>query len=146
MPHRVVYLPAYAPTLNLIERLWWLLKKAVLYNQHYPCLTDFKAAIVFEPAPQRQKGQMGRPALKGKRRPKLNLVLTDRKTVWTSVTLTEWYGGQTRKLEYVSGTAVWYTPPSSHGAWGFGTKSTTIRVIPDNRRCVPRRLIDEDKS
>ncbi len=41
----LVYLPAYAPTLNLIERLWWLLKKAVLYNQHYPCLTDFKAAI-----------------------------------------------------------------------------------------------------
>ena len=48
---------------------------------------------------------MGRPALKGKRRPKLNAVLTDPKTVWTSVLLTEWYGGQTRKLEYVCGTA-----------------------------------------
>ncbi len=59
-------------------------------------------ASLFEPAPKRRKGQMGRPALKGKRRPKLNAVLADRKTVWTSVTLTEWYGGQTRKLEYVS--------------------------------------------
>ena len=30
--------------------------------------------------------------------------------------LTEWYGGQTRKLEYVSGTAVWYhngMPPAA---------------------------------
>src|SRR6202161_3037655 len=56
-------------------------------------------ASLFEPAPKRRKGQMGRPALKGKRRPKLNAVLTDPKTVWTSVLLTEWYGGQTRKLE-----------------------------------------------
>jgi hypothetical protein len=62
-------------------------------------------ASLFEPAPKRRKGQMGRPALKGKRRPKLNAVLADPKTVWTSVTLTEWYGGQTRKLEYVSQTA-----------------------------------------
>ena len=73
-------------------------------------------ASLFEPAPKRRKGQMGRPALKGKRRPKLNAVLADRKTVWTSVTLTEWYGGQTRKLEYVSRTAVWYhngMPPAA---------------------------------
>lgn len=35
-------------------------------------------------------------------------MLADPKTVRTSVTLTEWYGGQTRKLEYVSNTAVWY--------------------------------------
>jgi hypothetical protein len=59
---------------------------------------------------------MGRPALKGKRRPKLSAVLADPKTVWTSVMLTEWYGGQTRKLEYVSSTAVWYhngKPPAA---------------------------------
>jgi hypothetical protein len=65
-------------------------------------------ASLFEPAPKRRQGQIGRPALKGKRRPKLNTVLADPKTVWTSVTLTEWYGGQTRKLEYVSSIAVWY--------------------------------------
>jgi hypothetical protein len=78
-------------------------------------------ASLFEPAPKRRKGQMGRPALKGKRRPKLNAVLADPKTVWTSVTLTEWYGGQTRKLEYVSQTAVWYhngmPPLRSAGCW-----------------------------
>ena len=73
-------------------------------------------ASLFEPAPKRRPGQIGRPPLKGKRRPKLNAVLADPKTVWTSVTLTEWYGGQTRRLEYVSNTAVWYhngMPPAA---------------------------------
>lgn len=42
---KLVYLPAYAPNLNLIERLWWLLKKKALHNQHYPRLAEFKAAI-----------------------------------------------------------------------------------------------------
>jgi DDE superfamily endonuclease len=73
-------------------------------------------ASLFEPAAKRQKGQIGRPALKGKRRPKLNAVLVNPKTVWTSVMLTDWYGGQTRKLEYVSQTAVWYhngKPPAA---------------------------------
>ena len=65
-------------------------------------------ASLFEPAPKRRPGQMGRPPLKGKRRPKLNAVLADPNTIWTQVTLAEWYGGQTRKLEYVSNTAVWY--------------------------------------
>lgn len=41
----LVYLPAYAPNLNLIERLWWLLKKKTVWNQYFPTLADFKAAI-----------------------------------------------------------------------------------------------------
>jgi hypothetical protein len=65
-------------------------------------------ASLFEPAPVRRPGQVGRPRLKGKRTPKLNAVLIDPTTVWTRITLTEWYGGQTRELEYVSNTAVWY--------------------------------------
>src|SRR5271170_1674613 len=44
-------------------------------------------ASLFEPVAKRQKGQMGRPALKGKRRPKLGAVLADPKVVWTSVML-----------------------------------------------------------
>jgi hypothetical protein len=73
-------------------------------------------ASLFEPAAKRQKGQIGRPALKGKRRPKLNAVLVNPKTVWTAIMLSEWYGGQTRQLEYVCGTAVWYhngMPPAA---------------------------------
>ena len=65
-------------------------------------------ANLFEPAPERRPGQRGRPPLKGKPLPKLSAVLTDPKTVWTRVTMSEWYGGQTRELEYVSGVAVWY--------------------------------------
>jgi len=42
---RLVYLPAYAPNLNLIERLWWLFKRKALYNQHFPTFAGFKAAV-----------------------------------------------------------------------------------------------------
>jgi transposase len=42
---RIVYLPPYAPNLNLIERLWWFFKKKALWNTHYPTLADFRAAI-----------------------------------------------------------------------------------------------------
>ncbi|HEY4042579.1 MAG TPA: transposase [Rhodopila sp.] len=73
-------------------------------------------ASLFEPAAQRRPGRKGRPPLKGKRRPKLSAVLADPKTVWTSVLLSEWYGGQTRKLEYVSDTAVWYRSGAPPGA------------------------------
>lgn len=42
---RLVYLPAYSPNLNLIERLWWFLKKTALWNEYYPTFAQFKAAI-----------------------------------------------------------------------------------------------------
>ena len=72
-------------------------------------------ASLFEPAPERRQGLKGRPRLKGKAPPKLSAVMADPKTVWTEITMAEWYGGQTRALEYVSGTAVWYSsgmPPA----------------------------------
>jgi len=72
-------------------------------------------ANLFESAPERQPGQRGRPRLKGKRLPKLSAVLTDPSTAWTGITMAEWYGGQRRALEYVSGIAVWYAsglPPA----------------------------------
>lgn len=72
-------------------------------------------ASLFEPAPERRAGQRGRPRLKGKRLPKLSAVLADPATVWTRVTMAEWYGGQRGTLDYVCGIAVWYTnglPPA----------------------------------
>lgn len=41
----LLYLPAYSPNLNLIERLWKLVKKRCLTNRYYPTFTDFKRAI-----------------------------------------------------------------------------------------------------
>jgi hypothetical protein len=72
-------------------------------------------ASLFEPAPERRPSQKGRPRLKGEALPKLSAVLADATTAWTQVTMAEWYGGQTRALEFVSGTAVWYSsgrPPA----------------------------------
>ena len=40
-----MYLPPYSPNLNLIERLWWLLKRTAIWNRHYPTFAAFKAAI-----------------------------------------------------------------------------------------------------
>ena len=41
----LVYLPAYAPNLNLIERFWWLFKKTAIYNEYFPTFADFRTAV-----------------------------------------------------------------------------------------------------
>jgi transposase len=41
----LLYLPAYSPNLNLIERLWKLVKKRCLTNRYYPTFADFRHAI-----------------------------------------------------------------------------------------------------
>lgn len=41
----LIFLPSYSPNLNLIERLWKLFKKKVLYNKYYETLKDFQNAI-----------------------------------------------------------------------------------------------------
>jgi len=43
---RLVYLPAYSPELNLIERLWHFFKKNVLYNQYYENLDELRKASI----------------------------------------------------------------------------------------------------
>lgn len=42
----LLFLPAYSPNLNLIERLWKFVKKQCLYSIYYPDFASFKAAIV----------------------------------------------------------------------------------------------------
>ena len=42
---KLVKLPSYSPNLNLVERLWLLFKKNIIYNKFHPTLADFKAAI-----------------------------------------------------------------------------------------------------
>jgi transposase len=41
----LLFLPAYSPNLNLIERLWKFVKKEALYSRHYQDFATFKAAI-----------------------------------------------------------------------------------------------------
>jgi len=41
----LLYLPAYSPNLNLIERLWKFVKRKVLYSKYYQEFTEFKNAI-----------------------------------------------------------------------------------------------------
>jgi transposase len=41
----LLYLPAYSPNLNLIERLWRFVKKQVLYSTHYDKFATFKESI-----------------------------------------------------------------------------------------------------
>ena len=38
-------MPSYSPNLNLIERLWKLFKKKVLYNKYYERIDDFRNAV-----------------------------------------------------------------------------------------------------
>ena len=41
----LLYLPPYSPNLNLIERLWKLVKTKCLRNRYYENFGEFKAAI-----------------------------------------------------------------------------------------------------
>jgi hypothetical protein len=66
-------------------------------------------AALYEPAPPRRPGQMGRPRLKGERLPNLSLVAGDPATEWTLITVANCYGKEKRTVEVVSATAVWYS-------------------------------------
>lgn len=43
---KLVFLPSYSPELNLIERLWRVFKKNVLYNRYYKTFEEFKNACL----------------------------------------------------------------------------------------------------
>jgi hypothetical protein len=66
-------------------------------------------AALYEPAPPRKPGQMGRQRLKGKRLPNLSVVAEDPSVRWRSVVVAEWYGAEERTVEVVSNTALWYS-------------------------------------
>ena len=42
---KLLFLPPYAPNLNLIERLWKFFHKKVMYNTYYASYAEFEEAI-----------------------------------------------------------------------------------------------------
>lgn len=64
-------------------------------------------AALYEPAPPRLPGQMGRPRLKGERLPALRELLECPDAGWATMSVA-WYDGAIRTVEVVSQTAVWY--------------------------------------
>lgn len=65
-------------------------------------------ARLVAPPPPRAPRQNGRPRIVGPRLPTLDQVRANPATVWTAATLARWYGDRDRRLEYVSGDALWY--------------------------------------
>jgi hypothetical protein len=65
-------------------------------------------AARYDPAPPRDPRRVGRPRLKGARRPALEQVAADPATRWTPLLVAGWYGGGERTVEIASRTAVWY--------------------------------------
>jgi len=63
-------------------------------------------AALYEVAPERRQGQMGRPRRKGNRLPTLNEVIKNPATVWKKVRV-NWYRAE-REIEITSGTCVWF--------------------------------------
>jgi hypothetical protein len=65
-------------------------------------------ANLFEPPPPRRPGQRGRSPKKGRKLPKLAQVLANPATVWTSIMMSQWYGGKRCQLDFATATAIWY--------------------------------------
>jgi transposase len=41
----LLFLPSYAPNLNLIERLWRFVKRKAVYGRYHPTFAEFRAAV-----------------------------------------------------------------------------------------------------
>ncbi len=87
-------------------------------------------AALYEPAPPRRTGQIGRPRLKGKRLPDLAVVAEDPSTVWRTVAVADWYGDTERTVELTSDTAVWYHTglPAVPLRWVLSTSKLTLKL------------------
>ena len=81
---------------------------AALVRRGVTCVTRLRLdAALYEPAPPRQPGAVGRPRTKGPRLPTPAAVLADEGTPWRRLTVPGWYGEGERVVEVHSGTAVW---------------------------------------
>ena len=106
------------------------------------CITRLRLdAALWEPAPPRRPGTIGRPRIKGARLPHLSAVLADPAAPWRQVAVPGWYGaGGERTLDLCSGVAVWYRP---------GMPAVPIRWVllrDPRRRFDPQALLCTDPA
>jgi hypothetical protein len=81
---------------------------ATLGDHGVTCVTRLRLdAALYQPAPPRKPGAVGRPPTKGARLPTLAEVLADKTTGWQRVTVPGWYGEGDHVVEICSDTAVW---------------------------------------
>ncbi|MDI3309163.1 MAG: transposase [Acetobacteraceae bacterium] len=81
---------------------------AALLRQRITCVTRLRLdAALYQPAPPRRPGAVGRPRAKGARLPTLVEVLANKTTRWRRVTVPGWYGEGDRVVEICSDIAVW---------------------------------------
>jgi DDE superfamily endonuclease len=81
---------------------------ATLARHGVTCVTRLRLdAALYEPAPPRRPGAVGRPRTKEARLSTLTGVLADNGTPWRRVAVPGWYGEGDRVVELCSGTAVW---------------------------------------
>ena len=81
---------------------------AALAHHGLVCVARLRLdAALYEPAPPRQPGTVGRPRTKGARLPNLADLLAAGDTRWVRVTVPGWYGEGERTVEVCSATAVW---------------------------------------
>ena len=67
-------------------------------------------AALYDPAPERRPGQVGRPRKKGQRQPSLSSRLSAPNVRWRDVEVSPWYGQSACELRIATGTAVWWHP------------------------------------
>jgi DDE superfamily endonuclease len=81
---------------------------AALARRGMICVTRLRLdAALYEPAPPRRPGTVGRPRTKGARLPNLAEVLAGEATCWQQAVVPTWYGERERVVEICSATAVW---------------------------------------
>src|ERR671910_1431643 len=72
------------------------------------CITRLRLdAALYDPAPPRLPGTIGRPRTKGVRLPTLSEVLADESTPWQALVVPGWYGAGAGRIEITSASAVW---------------------------------------
>ena len=120
---------------NAYASLEWLHR----VRRHVTVITRLRLdAALYEPAPPRQPGTVGRPRKRGARLPTLAQMLADPATEWTRVHVSEWCSKGERELEIATATALWF-----HGGLP-GVPHRWVLVRDPEGKLDPRAFLSTD--